>query len=155
MVELLVSIGVFSVISTIAIGGFINAFRTHRQAIALMDANNNASAAIEQMAREIRTGKNFFTNTGQDLFFRNTANKDVVYAISGEAVTRAENGSPPQKITDDSVIVKYLSFRVMNDIIVMTNHPARIVINIGIVPKQVRVSVKNIDIQTTVSSRNQ
>lgn len=154
LVELLVSVGVFAIVTSIAIGGFINALRTHRQAMALMTANSNTSSAIEQIAREIRTSKNF-TSSGQNLSFENAEGNNITYDLSGDSLVRSENDNPAQKITDENIIVKYLSFRIMNNIIPLTNYPTRVVINIGVVPKDIKVTVKNIDIQTTVSSRNE
>ncbi|MEK9173609.1 MAG: prepilin-type N-terminal cleavage/methylation domain-containing protein [Patescibacteria group bacterium] len=155
LVELIVSVGVFSVISTIAIGGFINALRTHRQAMALMTANSNTSAAIEQIAREIRTGKSFTVSGQSNLSFENAAGNNITYDLIGDSLTISENNDPAQKITDENVLVKYLSFRIINNIIPLVNYPSRIVINIGVAPRDIKTSVKNIDIQTVVSTRNE
>ncbi|TSC81948.1 MAG: hypothetical protein G01um101420_731 [Parcubacteria group bacterium Gr01-1014_20] len=154
MVELIVSAGVFAVVTTIAMGGFVSALRTHRNAMALMTANSNTSAAIEQIAREIRTGKSF-TASGPNLSFENADGNNVTYDLSGEILVRSENNGPAQKITDENVLVNYLSFRIMNGTLPLVNYPSRIVINIGVVPKDIKTSVKNIDIQTSVSTRNE
>lgn len=54
--ELLVAMSIFVVLVTIATGSFIQALRGERRVLALMTVTNNASLALEQMAREIRTG---------------------------------------------------------------------------------------------------
>ena len=59
LVEMLVAIALFSVVVSIAVGGFTRALRTQRQVIALIAANSNMSLALEQMAREMRTSINF------------------------------------------------------------------------------------------------
>jgi len=56
LVELLVTVGLFVIIITIAVGGFTNAIRTERQVSSLISAQSNVSLALEQMSREIRTG---------------------------------------------------------------------------------------------------
>ena len=56
LVELLITVGLFTVIVTIAVGGFINAIRTQRQVSSLISAQSNVSLALEQMTRAIRTG---------------------------------------------------------------------------------------------------
>jgi prepilin-type N-terminal cleavage/methylation domain-containing protein len=56
LIELLVSIALFSIIVSIAAGGFVNALRAQRAAAAMMAAQSNVSIALEEMAREIRTG---------------------------------------------------------------------------------------------------
>src|SRR6185295_7895950 len=65
LVELLVAITLFSIAISIAIGGFVRALHTERQLIALIAANSNASLAIEQIAREIRTGTGFACASGE------------------------------------------------------------------------------------------
>jgi len=56
LVELLITVGLFVVVITIAVGGFTNAIRTERQVSSLISAQSNISLALEQMSREIRTG---------------------------------------------------------------------------------------------------
>jgi len=56
IIELLVTIGLFSTIVAIGIGGFANALHTQRQISLLLAAQSNVSVAIEQMSREMRTG---------------------------------------------------------------------------------------------------
>ena len=59
LIELVVAIAVFAVIVSVAVGGFVGALRSQRQVSALISVNNNVSLALEEMAREIRTGRNF------------------------------------------------------------------------------------------------
>ena len=56
LVELLITVGLFVVIITIAVGGFTNAIRTERQVSSLIATQSNISLALEQMSRDIRTG---------------------------------------------------------------------------------------------------
>jgi type IV fimbrial biogenesis protein FimU len=64
LIELLVTVGLFMIIITIAVGGFTNAIRTQRQVSSLISAQSNVSLALEQMAREIRTGYLFCNTVG-------------------------------------------------------------------------------------------
>ena len=59
IVEMLVAITLFSIMVTIGVSGFAQALRTQRQTNALLAVNSSVSEVIEQMAREIRTGRNF------------------------------------------------------------------------------------------------
>jgi len=59
LIELIVAIGLFSILVAIAAGGFTNALRTQREVAGLIAAQSNAGLAIEQMAREARTGDEF------------------------------------------------------------------------------------------------
>jgi prepilin-type N-terminal cleavage/methylation domain-containing protein len=64
LIELLVTVGLFTIIITIAVGGFTDAIRTQRQVSSLIAAQSNVSLALEQMARQIRTGYLFCTIPG-------------------------------------------------------------------------------------------
>ena len=64
LIEMLVTVGLFAIIITIAVGGFVNAERTQRQVSSLISAQSNVSLALEQMSREIRTGYLFCHDPG-------------------------------------------------------------------------------------------
>jgi prepilin-type N-terminal cleavage/methylation domain-containing protein len=66
LVELLVAIGIFSILVAIGVGGFAHALRTQREVAALIAAQSNASVGIEEMTREIRTGYLFCDLPGND-----------------------------------------------------------------------------------------
>lgn len=66
LIELIVTVALFAIIITIAVGGFTNAIRTQRQVSALISAQSNVSLALEQMSREIRTGYLFCNVIGND-----------------------------------------------------------------------------------------
>ncbi|MDO8574480.1 MAG: GxxExxY protein [bacterium] len=145
LIELLVSIGIFLIIVTIAVGGFVRALNTQKQATSLMAVNTNVASTIELMAREIRTGTNFSSLSPEVLNFVNTSGESVSYALVGEAIEK--DGS---KITDDNVSVRYLNFQVFN----IVDYPSRINISLGVSPKERGVEFGVINIQTTISSRN-
>jgi prepilin-type N-terminal cleavage/methylation domain-containing protein len=161
LVELLVAITLFSIAISIAIGGFVRALRTQRELISLIAANSNASLAIEQMAREIRTGTNFDYYGCPDatvkicdgLTFTNANDEVVVYDLdktSGGALERIVN-STPQKITADNVSIEYLNFSLLKGI------PPRITVSLGVgashqTAPELAGNITNI--QTTISSRS-
>ena len=64
VVELLVAVGLFTTIITIAIGAYIRVLRTQSFMTDIMSANDNVSLVIEQMSREIRTGSQVAVNNG-------------------------------------------------------------------------------------------
>lgn len=69
MIELLVSISVFTFIIAITSGIFTTSLRSHRASVALLAANSDAQLTLEQMARVIRRGdgKTFTTAEGTDV----------------------------------------------------------------------------------------
>ena len=53
LVELLVAIGIFSILMAVGVGGFVHALHTQREVAALIATQSNASIALEQMARDL------------------------------------------------------------------------------------------------------
>ncbi|MDE2019515.1 MAG: prepilin-type N-terminal cleavage/methylation domain-containing protein [Patescibacteria group bacterium] len=175
LIETLVAVGLFSTLFAIAAGGFVNALRAQRQAANLISAETNIGIAIEQMAREIRTGylfchdlnnnptctplaspgltANGLTGTAySDLEYYNANGEKVDYALSGGTLMRAdsaENSGAPQAITANNVNVAALTFTVFEG----PNWNPRIVIDITITPKDPAISWAAINLQTTVSAR--
>ncbi len=173
LVELLVAIGLFSVIVAIAAGGFTNALRTQREVAGLIAAQSNASLALEQMAREIRTGYLFCHAVGgttpttctcpgavpgqpwscNDLDFYNADGVEVHYELTGGALEKGTPGSF-QAITGDNVNVAHLSFFLQGQYEDDHWNP-RITIAMGVAASSTDPALKNdvLDLQTTVSAR--
>lgn len=176
LVELLVAIGLFSILVAIATGGFVSALRTQRQVAGLIAAQSNAGLALEQVAREIRTGYLFCHDTAgsptchdaignictaagltlncADLDFYNSQSANVVYSLSGGELVRSENGVP-QPITGENVVIKYLTFTVFGN--TEGDHwSPRITIDMGVAPNSNDPALVNnvLNLQTSVSARN-
>ncbi len=132
LIELIIAVGLFSILVAIAAGGYVNALRTEREVAALASAQSNAGLAIEQMTREVRTGYLFChdpnnnnpsaacncttsgtTWTCSALDFYNSQTEHVNYSLAGNMLTRSdnnENGGVPEIITSDNVAVSSLRF---------------------------------------------
>ena len=158
LVELIVAVGLFAVVVSIALGGFARALRTQRQVAALISANSNVSLAIEQMAREIRTGRIFCRESTASLCslpsriaFINSESQTVVYRLSGEAIERGAGGVFG-KITGENVSVKYLRFILFGNMS-EDGYLPRITVSIGVGAKGLGVSGIVTNLHTTVSSR--
>jgi type II secretory pathway pseudopilin PulG len=161
-VELLVAIGLFGVIVSIAMGGFVRALRAQKQIVALITASSNASLVIEQMSREMRTGFNFCatpcSSPSDAVNFTNARGEEVVYSLGMAPegygiITRQVSGGPVNQITADSVNIRYLKFYFLEN----ANYPPRVTLLIGLSPRAGRaanVSENITNIQTTVSARS-
>lgn len=156
LVETLVAIGLFGIIVSIAAGGFVRALKTQAQIVALMAVNTNASLAIEQMAREIRTGYEFECVALYEcnvLKFTNADADKVEYRLGrGGGIERGVNGTDFSKITADNIKVEYLTFRLLGELTTDQAVP-RVTINLGISPSSKSIETAPVQIQTTVSSR--
>lgn len=149
IIELLIAMSLFVVVISLVSGVFVNALRTQRNIVALIAANGNAALALEQLMREIRTGKNFSVVNGNELDFVNAKDQDVVYNEGTDASGigfLARNG---QRLTAENVTVKQLNFIKLDNL----SYPPRITISlqVGTVNSPIKESV--INLQTTVSAR--
>jgi prepilin-type N-terminal cleavage/methylation domain-containing protein len=79
LIEMLVTVGLFTIIITIAVGGFTDAIRTQREVSSLISAQSNVSLTLEQITRQVRTGYLFCTAPGniQPVVAGNTNGADV------------------------------------------------------------------------------
>ena len=82
IVELIVAMSLFVVLISIAVGAFININRNQRIIVALMAANDNMGLTLEQMAREIRTGYNFFEISKEKIQFVNAKDQVIRYRLN-------------------------------------------------------------------------
>ncbi len=88
MIELLMTMSIFIILTSIAAGGFINILRNQRVILALMTANDNMGLTIEQIAREIRTGYNFCKVSESKFQFVNADNKVIRYGFDAGSIVR-------------------------------------------------------------------
>lgn len=173
LVELLIAIGLFSIVMTIAMGGFVRALRSQRQIVALISANSNVSLVMEQMSREMRTGYYFCEGTispcggaiiGKDMTsisFLNARGENIIYSL-GDAfngcrvgsICRAINGGDQSQLTADNVNIRNLKFDLYGGVL-DARYPARVVIRASVSPAGNSFNVSDVvtNIQTTVSTR--
>jgi len=59
LIEMIVSMGIFTVVAVIAVGALLHIVNTNNQAQTLQTAMNNAGFALDAMSREIRVGSSY------------------------------------------------------------------------------------------------
>jgi prepilin-type N-terminal cleavage/methylation domain-containing protein len=64
LIEMLVSVAVFSIVMVIALGALLALSEANRKAELLSEATNNFNSAVDSMTRTIRTGSNYHCGTG-------------------------------------------------------------------------------------------
>ncbi len=140
----------------IASGGFVKALRTQRAIVSLMAINDNASLALEQMAREIRTGYNFNKISENELRFINANGINTCYRLNNQSLERGVNcdasGADYKKINADNVkITKFniVLFGQEND----DGYPPLITISLSVGTTNKYLGNILTNIQTTISSR--
>ncbi len=108
LVELLVAMGIFMAVTGIVSTSFIKSMRAQKTSVALMSANDGIVLALEQMARELRTGSDFSeAQDDQELTFVNYKKETVKYTLSGGAIEKEEINpdtleSRKERITPDT-----------------------------------------------------
>lgn len=94
MIELLISVAVFSVIVAIVSGIFITSLRSNRTSVALITANSDGQLALEQMVRMVRKGdgktfivENVDSNNNFTLDDEQLKYKCIRFVYSGKYIT--------------------------------------------------------------------
>ncbi len=156
IIELTIAMGLFIILMGIAMGSFVRAMRTQRAIVALMTANDNASLALEQMAREIRTSSTFVKNSPSELQFDNAYGIEVVYRLNSNAIERGETNpsglTTYKKITADNVRINNFSITLFGQN-PGDGYPPRITISISATGTDSSLQDVSTNIQTTISAR--
>jgi len=168
LVELVVAIGIFIILMSIAAGGFIQMLRNQRIVASLMAANDNMSLILEIIGREIRTGYNFNKVSNTELEFVNAYDLKVKYRLNEGAIEKGVEYfgiTGYSKITADNVLISAFNINVCGKNINGTalgdcgsggnSYFPRITLGLSITSVEPDVKKLNIftDIQATISAR--
>jgi prepilin-type N-terminal cleavage/methylation domain-containing protein len=168
LIEMLITVALFSILVSIAVGGFVRALRTQQELSGMMSMESNADIALEEMARTMRTGYLFSppqsscTNNGGDpatyscsgIEFYDASGQEVVYSRDANgALAQTINGSSSEMM-GGSVSTTYLGFVIFGDTTDndKTTWPPRITIALGVEPSSTQI-ISTLNLQTTVSAR--
>lgn len=115
LAELIVAIGIFSMVMLIVMGVYLALISYDRQARATNQLASDFSFALDSMVRNIRTGTGYpssCNNTSCNSFtFTDSAGRSVTYALSAGRITATVNGvSSP--LTDPAITITRLNFYV-------------------------------------------
>jgi len=163
IIELLLAVAIFSFVTTIAVGGFVRALRTERQAAAFLAANSNVSQVLEQMAREMRTGYDFceggpcnegavsFTNANdQSITYR--ANTGGAGYISRQCIGATCPSAGQERLTASKVDIRDARFTTQFDA-VGDGYPPVVTIFVSVAPVEAESSGFIVNLQTSISVR--
>ncbi len=106
LVELMISLGIFSAALAIAAVIFSRGIAQQRTLSELVSISTRASATFEQMAREIRTGADFCGTLGAPcgadaLSFINAKGENVSYTFEEHMLWRSADGEPRPLLGED------------------------------------------------------
>lgn len=180
LLEILVSLAVFSLAIAIILTVLFSVTDAQKKSLALQNAQDNLRFAFEAMTKEIRTGKRFHCGASGDLTqpqncaypngdnsfsFRNSVGQTVTYQVISNQLVKSSNGTIPcdpdpndlvdcQKITaKDLILVDKMVFYV-DGAFGSDNKQSRVLIVLeGQVLDPKNVGTARINLQTTVSKR--
>ena len=164
-IELLVAMVLFVVLLSIAASGFINSLRTERSIVSLINANNNASLVLEQIAREMRTGYKFQLVSSNEIQFLDAREQTIHYRLNAGAIQRGvDSGSGISYESLTSGTVKITNFSIVfcpdpqnpnqPQCSLTGDFPPRITIGMSVSTTNKSLEGISTNIQTTISPRN-
>ncbi len=173
LIEMVVALGVFSIIAVIVAGALLSMSDAQKKAIALRLAQDNIGYTFETMTKEIRTGHSYHCGIGNDYFniaprdcispggpsfiFINALGQTIIYRLrltsgQGQIERSANGGGTFSALTSPEVNVNRLTFYVRgapeNDKL----QPLVTIILNGTAGETARVKT-SINVQTTISQR--
>lgn len=119
LVELIVAIGLFAVVMTIAAGAYLLMLNQNRQAESVATGINNLSFALESMSRNIRTGSDYDCGSGDcpsglaSFSFSNVNGDTVTYRLFGSTIQVKTGSGSYVDLTDSTVEIASLMFYVV------------------------------------------
>lgn len=127
IIELIVSIGIFTVVAVAAVAALTSVIDANRRTRAVTEANNNLNFVLQTMVREIRNGFNYgcdatspsstsaCTGGSTGFGFIDPSRDEVGYRLNNtdNSIGREVNGNGFLSITPDEIDVTHLNFRVV------------------------------------------
>ena len=158
LIELIVSVFIFSIMVTIAGGSFAGTLTLQRRALNIKRVEENGRFILEIMARELRvanpinTADNSCPGSGAPtLSFQHPVNGAIEYSLSGSRVHRRVGGAD-SVVSNPDVEVTRLVFCVSGNAVNNDRQP-RVTIILGLKAGGGAADSAAIDLQTTVSQR--
>ncbi len=119
LIELMVSIALFSVVVAIVAAAFTSLLSQNRIALATNNISNNLSFVVDSMERSIRTGSGYSANASYSgggaasFSFTDDQGNPVTYSSSGGSITECYgSGCTASPMTDPNITISYLRFYV-------------------------------------------
>lgn len=120
--ESLVATSIFIGVTAVAVGAFAQALKTQRLLTEIMSAINNTTTALEQIAREVRTGYGFCSlrpdpldaceEEGTSLSFKNYEGFSTTFSWDQNLGALVRDGVTPYPLTASNVVIEQAIFSV-------------------------------------------
>lgn len=110
LIELMVAVGLFALVMTLVTGSYLVMIGINRNVQSVSTGINNLSFALEDMTRNIRTGTNYSSATGNTFSYKETGGQTIQYSLSNGTIQESKGGGFPSPLTDPSVTITSLTF---------------------------------------------
>ena len=109
LIEIIVSLGIFSVVAVIAIGALVRVTSANRQAQAIQSGVNNVSFALDAMSREMRVGTNYACYHGSGVISSGATQLNLIPSSCSSNTTYTNPGDTIISFTSsDGLLYAYL-----------------------------------------------
>ncbi|HEX2792463.1 MAG TPA: type II secretion system protein [Candidatus Paceibacterota bacterium] len=122
LLELIVSVGLFSLVMLVVMGAYLSLISIDRRARATNDLVTNLSFALESMMRNVRTGSNYSCGSGNgtcsQFSFKDSDNQSYTYLLRSDGTIGQCSGvgscsqTTATQITDPRITITDLDFYV-------------------------------------------
>lgn len=168
LLEMIISMGVFAVAALIGVSSLLALTNAQRKALVFQSTQDNLRFAVEEMAREIRTGNFYYcgislsdipatpsfkdcSSGGPSLNFTNVLGQRITYQALQNRIQKSQDGGAFQSITSGDVGIEYLTFYAIGSPNNDAFHPRVTIVSRGVSGSG--VSRSELSLQTTVSQR--
>ncbi len=165
LVELLISISLFTIISFISIGALITIFDANKRSQSSKTVVDNLNLSIEDMARTIRFGDTYHCGSSLPLDYPNDCSvgsnqlavqfegNTIVYRLNGTSLQRSnDGGSTYSTLTSSDVVITQLNFYVFGSSNLDVMQPYVVIVIRGYVGNR-PINQSTFFIQTVASQR--
>lgn len=119
LVEMLIAVSLFIVVSTISIGSIITIFDSNKRAQSSKTVVDNFNLAFENMIRTIRFGKDYQCgggvgdcSSGDTSITVDFKGDNITYRLNGNSIQKKENNGDYEDITSPETVIEHLKFYV-------------------------------------------
>ncbi len=122
LIEVIVSVALFSVVMTVGIGSLLNMISANKRSQSLKVVVNNVNLAVEGLSKEIRVGYDYNcgSSTGGDcvngsnsIYLTSKDGESIIYRLNSDAIQKSIDGGTFNAMTSPDVVISDLTFYVL------------------------------------------
>lgn len=165
LIEMVVSIGLFTIVLFIASSAFLTIVNSDRKARSIRVATDNLNLTLEDMSRRIKTGSKYYCGTtdsggvgdcvggSSSMFFNGQDGTRVGYSLSAGGISRTFNGAPALPVTSPEINITNLKFIVKGSTVGDAFQPSVLVSVAGVLSGGPNATSTTFNLQTLVTQR--